>query len=87
MIDDRNLKHALIPLGKRMWAPCLHKIVCLERIMRRYTPSAHEPSAYHILKQSLNFLSGKGQKSQYLTLLPEPICRMVMKCNTQGTFH
>lgn len=51
MIDDRNLKHALIPLGKRMWAPCLRKLVCLEGIMGRYTPSAHEPSAYHIQKQ------------------------------------
>lgn len=51
MIDDRNLKHALIPLGKRMWAPCLRKRMCLEGIMGRYTPSAYEPSAYHIQKQ------------------------------------
>lgn len=29
MIDDRNLKHALIQFGKCMWAPCLYKLECV----------------------------------------------------------
>lgn len=84
MIDDRNLKHALILLGKHMWAPCLRKLVCLEGIMGRYTPSAHEPSSYHILKQVKRgpvskFSFQQRSEESLLTLFPEPICHIVLK--------
>lgn len=48
MIDDRNLKHAFNSFRETHVGAMF---VCLEGFMGRYTSTAHEPTAHHILNQ------------------------------------